>query len=70
MALQNHSAALRMSMPEIIRQYVRTFDLQNRIAALRSVSGYENGRAGFPCAPGLRDAQPGKPFADQSIRPL
>jgi glycosyltransferase involved in cell wall biosynthesis len=38
MALQNHSAALRMSMPEIIRQYVRTFDLQNRIGALRSVS--------------------------------
>jgi len=38
MALQNHSAALRMSMPEIIRQYVRTFDLQNRIGALRTIS--------------------------------
>ncbi|MBV8052498.1 MAG: glycosyltransferase [Acidobacteriaceae bacterium] len=38
MALQNHSAALQMSMPEIIRQYVRTFDLQNRIGALRSVA--------------------------------
>jgi glycosyltransferase involved in cell wall biosynthesis len=38
MALQNHSAALRMSMPEIIRQYVRTFDLQNRIGTLRTIS--------------------------------
>jgi len=38
MALQNHSAALRMSMPEIIRQYVRTFDLQNRIGVLRTIS--------------------------------
>jgi glycosyltransferase involved in cell wall biosynthesis len=38
MALQNHSAALRMSMPEIIRQYVRTIDLQHRLGVLRSVS--------------------------------
>lgn len=38
MAVQNHSAALRMSMPEIIRQYLRTFDLQQRLNALRSVS--------------------------------
>lgn len=37
-ALQNHSAALRMSMPEIIRQYLRTFDLQQRLNAMRSVS--------------------------------
>jgi glycosyltransferase involved in cell wall biosynthesis len=38
MALQNVAAALRMSMPEIIRQYVRTFDLQQRLDGLRSVS--------------------------------
>jgi glycosyltransferase involved in cell wall biosynthesis len=38
MALQNVAAALRMSMPEIIRQYVRTFDLQQRLGGLQSVS--------------------------------
>jgi glycosyltransferase involved in cell wall biosynthesis len=38
MALQNTSAALCMSMPTIIRQYVRTFDLQQRLNGLRSVS--------------------------------
>jgi glycosyltransferase involved in cell wall biosynthesis len=38
MALQNASAALRMSMPEIIRQYVRTFDLQQRLNGLKYVS--------------------------------
>jgi glycosyltransferase involved in cell wall biosynthesis len=38
MALQNYSAALRMSMPEIIQQYVRTIDLQYRLGVLRSVS--------------------------------
>jgi len=38
MALQNASAALRMSMPEIIRQYVRTFDLQQRLNRLKFVS--------------------------------
>jgi glycosyltransferase involved in cell wall biosynthesis len=38
MALQNASAALRMSMPEIIRQYVRTFDLQQRLNGLKFVS--------------------------------
>ena len=38
MALQNVSAALRMSMPEIIRQYLRTFDLQQHIDHLTEVS--------------------------------
>lgn len=38
MALQNVSAALRMSMPEIIRQYVRTFDLQQQLDGLKSLS--------------------------------
>lgn len=38
MAVQNFSAALRMSMPEVIRQYVRTFDLQHQLGLLTSVS--------------------------------
>jgi hypothetical protein len=38
MALQNVSAALRMSMPEIIRQYLRTFDLQQHIDHLTELS--------------------------------
>jgi glycosyltransferase involved in cell wall biosynthesis len=38
MALQNVSAALRMSMPEIIRQYLRTFDLQQQVSHLTWVS--------------------------------
>jgi glycosyltransferase involved in cell wall biosynthesis len=38
MALQNFSAALRMSMPEVIRQYLRTFHLQRHLSVLTSVS--------------------------------
>jgi len=38
MALQNVSAALRMSMPEIIRQYLRTFELRKEIDNMRSIS--------------------------------
>jgi glycosyltransferase involved in cell wall biosynthesis len=38
MALQNVSAALRMSMPEIIREYLRTFELRQGIEAMRSIS--------------------------------
>lgn len=38
MALQNTSAALRMSMPEIIRQYLRTFELRQELEVMRSVS--------------------------------
>lgn len=38
MALQNMSAALRMSMPEIIRQYLRTFELRKEIDDLRALS--------------------------------
>jgi glycosyltransferase involved in cell wall biosynthesis len=38
MGIQNFSAALRMSMPEIIRQYLRTFQLQRQLSALTSVS--------------------------------
>ena len=38
MGLQNVSAALRMSMPEIIREYLRTFELRQGIDAMRSIS--------------------------------
>jgi glycosyltransferase involved in cell wall biosynthesis len=38
MALRNVSAALRMSMPQIIRQYIYTFDLQQRLSGLQSAS--------------------------------
>ncbi len=42
MALQNASAALRMSMPEIIRQYVRSFDMQQRVEQLLQLSRARN----------------------------
>jgi glycosyltransferase involved in cell wall biosynthesis len=38
MALQNVSAALRMSMPEIIRQYLSTFALRQELGTMRSLS--------------------------------
>jgi glycosyltransferase involved in cell wall biosynthesis len=38
MALQNVSAAMRMSMPEIIRQYLQTFELRQELSSMRSLS--------------------------------
>ena len=38
MALENVSAALRMSMPEIIRQYLRTFELRRELEQVRALS--------------------------------
>jgi glycosyltransferase involved in cell wall biosynthesis len=38
MALQNVSAAMRMSMPEIIREYLRTFEIRQGIEEMRSIS--------------------------------
>ena len=40
MAEQNFSAALRMTMPQIIRQYLRSFDLQQRTRALQPISRF------------------------------
>jgi glycosyltransferase involved in cell wall biosynthesis len=40
MAEQNFSAALRMTMPRIVRQYLRTFDVQQRTAALEHISRF------------------------------
>lgn len=38
MALQNFSIALHMTMPRVIREYLRSFDLRQRIGRLRSIS--------------------------------
>ncbi|MBI2679076.1 MAG: glycosyltransferase [Candidatus Koribacter versatilis] len=40
MADQNFSAALRMTMPQIIRQYLRTFDLHQRSKVLEPMSRF------------------------------
>lgn len=54
MAMQNFSAALRMSMPEIIRQYIRSFDLQNRVKMLRAASRFRRVPRWMPLRPALR----------------
>jgi glycosyltransferase involved in cell wall biosynthesis len=51
MAIQNFSAALRMSMPEIIKQYLGTFRLQQELGALSSASRMRKLPRWFP----LRD---------------
>jgi len=38
MAMQNFSAALRMTMPNVVQKYLRHFELQQRVRALRYVS--------------------------------
>ena len=48
MAEQNFSAALRMTMPQIIRQYVRAFDLHQRARALEAVSRFRRIPAWVP----------------------
>jgi glycosyltransferase involved in cell wall biosynthesis len=48
MAMQNVSAAMRMSMPEIIRQYLRTFELRQEIGDLRSISSLRKLPRWFP----------------------
>jgi glycosyltransferase involved in cell wall biosynthesis len=40
MSEQNFSAALRMTMPQIIRQYLRSFDLHQRSRALGPISRF------------------------------
>ena len=40
MSEQNFSAALRMTMPQVIRQYLRSFDLQHRARALEPISRF------------------------------
>ena len=46
MAVQNFSAALRMTMPTIVQKYLRHFELHQRAAALRYVSRFGSCRVG------------------------
>ena len=48
MAEQNFSAALRMTMPQIMRQYLRSFDLHQRSKALRPLSRFRRLPAWVP----------------------
>jgi glycosyltransferase involved in cell wall biosynthesis len=48
MAEQNFSAALRMTMPQIIRQYLRSFDLHQRARALEPISRFRRLPAWVP----------------------
>jgi glycosyltransferase involved in cell wall biosynthesis len=40
MAHQNFTAALQMSMPQIMRQYLRSFDLQHRLQMLKAAARF------------------------------
>lgn len=48
MAHQNFSAALQMSMPQIIREYIRTFDMQQRLKMLKAFSKLRRSRRWAP----------------------
>ncbi len=48
MAEQNFSAALRMTMPQIIRQYLRSFDLHRKSKALEPISRFRRIPAWIP----------------------
>jgi glycosyltransferase involved in cell wall biosynthesis len=48
MAQQNFTAALQMSMPQVIRQYIRSFDLQHRLRMLRAFSQLRNSPRWMP----------------------
>jgi glycosyltransferase involved in cell wall biosynthesis len=48
MSRQNFSAALQMSMPQVIRQYIRSFDLQHRLRMLRTFSKLRNSPRWMP----------------------
>jgi glycosyltransferase involved in cell wall biosynthesis len=48
MAEMNFSAALRMTMPQIVRQYLRTFDLHQRARVLEPISRFRRLPAWIP----------------------
>jgi len=48
MAQQNFSAALQMSMPQIIREYIRSFDMQQRLKMLKAFSKLRRTRRWAP----------------------
>ena len=60
MADQNFSAALRMTMPQVVRQYLRAFDLHQRSKALEPASRFRRLPAWIPSRSVLfRAAAPG-----------
>jgi len=48
MAHQNYSAALQMSMPQIIREYIHSFDMQQRVQMLKNFSRLRRSRNHSP----------------------
>lgn len=48
MAEQNFAAALRMTMPQIMRQYLRSFDLHHKTKALEPISRFRRMPAWIP----------------------
>ena len=48
MAEQNFSAALRMTMPQVVRQYLRSFDIYQRSRALEPMSRFRRLPAWIP----------------------
>ena len=48
MAQQNFRAALQMSMPQIMRQYIRSFDMQQRVKLLKAYSQLRRTRRWAP----------------------
>jgi glycosyltransferase involved in cell wall biosynthesis len=48
MAQRNFSAALQMSMPQIIRQYIHSFDMQQRVKMLKAFSRLRRSRRWMP----------------------
>src|SRR5437667_9092370 len=60
MAEQNFSAALRMTMPQVVRQYLRSFDIYQRSRALEPMSRFRRLPAWIPSRSILfRAAAPG-----------
>ena len=70
MAIQNFSAALRMSMPEIIRQYIQTFQLQRHLGLLTRISRLRKLPRWFPMRPRLVRVAAPKLFAKSPPRSL
>jgi glycosyltransferase involved in cell wall biosynthesis len=48
MAQRNFSAALQMTMPQIIRQYIHSFDMQQRVKMLKAFSWLRRSRRWMP----------------------
>ena len=48
MAMANFNAALQMSMPQIIREYTRSFDMHQRVRMLKNYSRLRRARHGMP----------------------